>query len=200
MHIHFIGAVITLSHLIPPASSRNINLIPPILSSPPTSCPDPNTPKSFTLRQITYLRYETSPYTPSPQPNTTQLVFELENEVTGVTTGCACQNVMSFDGTWADDSEYWYACQDESIPIGTDGEGGEQTAVVVKTSARVDWDGWRIAVNQTWECDESETISQFSSLTLTPTCTENRTGSQYIKECTAPDVVVSATSGESIIV
>ncbi|KAI1353898.1 hypothetical protein F5Y01DRAFT_44006 [Xylaria sp. FL0043] len=123
---------------------------------------------------------------------------------------------MSPDGTWADDSEYWYACQDESIPISipttipiptstTNGEGGDDeqqttAAVVVKTSARVDWDGWRIAVNQTWECEESETISQFSSLTLTPTCTENRTGFQYIKECTAPDVVVSATSGESIIV
>ncbi|KAI1276987.1 hypothetical protein F5Y07DRAFT_118994 [Xylaria sp. FL0933] len=218
MHIHFIGAVMTLWHLISQAETRNINLIPSIPSLPlssrsqsPSSCPDPSTPKSFTLRQITYLRYETSPYMPSPQPNTTQLVFELENEVTGVTTGCACQNVMSADGSWADDSGYWYACQDGSIPISiptstTDGEGsgdsrGEQTAaVVVKTSARIDWDEWRIAVNQTWECDESETISQFSSLTLTPTCTETRTGFQYIKECTAPDVVVSATSGESIIV
>ncbi|KAI0428435.1 hypothetical protein F5Y09DRAFT_286990 [Xylaria sp. FL1042] len=144
MHLHFIGAVMTLWHLIPPASSRNLNLVPPT----PSSCPDPDTPKAFTLRQITYLRYETSPYTFSPQPNTTQLVFELENETTGVTTGCACQNVMRSDGTWADDSEFWYACVDKTLPV-----SGVQT-VVVKTSAHVDWDDWRLSVNQTWRCEE----------------------------------------------
>ncbi|KAI0968098.1 hypothetical protein F4678DRAFT_202234 [Xylaria arbuscula] len=185
MHINFIGAVIALSHLAEP---RSINLAA-------SACPDPNTAKSFAIRQIAYLRYETSPYTFSPQLNTTQLVFEVDNENTGVSTGCACQNVMSSDGDWADDSHVWYACVDRTITVANGGGGGDgsETEYPVKTSVRVDWDDWRLTVNQTWRCEESVNISQFSIFTLTPTCTENISGLQYIKECTAPDLVVPAT-------
>ncbi|KAI1309212.1 hypothetical protein F5Y03DRAFT_74861 [Xylaria venustula] len=148
MYINFIGAVTALSHLAEP---RSIDLTP---SSSPSTCPDPNTAKSFAIRQIAYLRYETSPYTASPQPNTTQLVFEVDNEDTGISTGCACQDVMSSDGDWADDSHIWYACVDRTITVTDDGGNGSETQYPVKTSVRVEWDDWRLTVNQTWTCEE----------------------------------------------
>lgn len=45
------------------------------------------------------------------------------------------------------------------VGLGVDGEARWQSkaqsrAVVVKTSARVDWDAWRVAVNQTWACGD----------------------------------------------
>lgn len=46
----------------------------------------------------------------------------------------------------------------------------------------------------------SVTVSQFSALTLAPTCTENKTAFQYIKECTVPDLIVAATLDGDIAV
>ncbi|KAI0105007.1 hypothetical protein GGR51DRAFT_200965 [Nemania sp. FL0031] len=184
MHIHNFLTTLPLLTLVPPASTHAIPL------PQPQSCPSHETPQSFTLSSITYLRYEVSPPFSSPQPNTTQLVFELASSGPGISTGCAVQNVMAADGHWADDSSVWQACVERSITVGG-------RSYPVKTSAHFDWDAWRLSVNQTWACDESVTISQFSALTLAPSCTENKTGSQYIKECTAPDVVISATSGNT---
>ncbi|KAI3324448.1 hypothetical protein HD806DRAFT_534750 [Xylariaceae sp. AK1471] len=181
MQIQILSSIIALGHLITPAASHAINLAPP-----PSHEIDLDTPPSFTLRQIAYLQYETSPYTPTSQPNTTQLVFEVLNSIDDipVSTGCACQNV-----NWADDSNHWYSCLDREI-VGE--EGSKEYSV--KTSVLVEnWEDWRVKINQTWVCEERISRSQVSSLTLTPTCTENKIGSQYIKECTAPDVVVSAT-------
>ncbi|KAI1131140.1 hypothetical protein F5Y10DRAFT_234321 [Nemania abortiva] len=184
MHIHILSLALALLNLIPSSSTHTIALPP---SS--QSCPSPS---SFTLRSITYLRYEVSPPFSSPQPNTTQLVFELENGASGVSTGCSVQNVMAADGQWADDSGIWHACVDRSITIG-------DRSYPVKTSAHFDWDAWRLSVNQTWACDESVTITQSFASTLAPTCTENKTGSQYIKECTVPDIVITATSENSML-
>ncbi|KAI3328759.1 hypothetical protein F4824DRAFT_390608 [Ustulina deusta] len=152
-----IGSAIALLSLIPSTTPHNINLVPRIPPLPPSlspspspspqPCSDPNAAKSFAFRSIYYLRYEASPSAASsPQPNTTQLVFELDNASTGVSTGCACQNVMSA-GAWADDSRTWYACVDRVLTV-----GGAQHPV--KTSALVDWDRWRLTVNQTWACEE----------------------------------------------
>ncbi|TGJ88598.1 hypothetical protein E0Z10_g159 [Xylaria hypoxylon] len=143
------GSAITLFHLTTSATPANINLLP--RTPPPSvslqqSCSDPSGPRSFAFREITYLRYEVSAAVASPQPNTTQLVFELVNESTDISTGCACQNVMS-GGDWVDDSHTWYACVDRTITVGG-------TKYPVKTSALIDWDRWRLTVNQTWVCDE----------------------------------------------
>lgn len=107
---------------------------------------------------------------------------------------------MGSDGEWADQGgRIWYACLDRTIEPdfggsnSSDDEDDGEASYPVRTSARVDWDAWRVTVNQTWGCDESVTTSQFSVLTLEPTCTENKSGFQYIKECTAPDLTVSAT-------
>ncbi|KAI0505756.1 hypothetical protein F5B22DRAFT_496164 [Xylaria bambusicola] len=161
----------------------------------PSQCPDPSAPNSFTFSSFAYLRYTTSdnPMPPAPQPNTTQLVFVLENASTGVSTGCAIQNMMDGDGNWADDSRVWYQCVDRAVT----GADGVQRAV--RTRAHVIWDEWRVAVNQTWACDDSTTVSQFAALTLTPTCSVTTTSWQNIKSCEAPDVVVSTTSHESTI-
>ncbi|KAI1171121.1 hypothetical protein F4777DRAFT_71631 [Nemania sp. FL0916] len=161
-------------------------------------CLEAGTPLSFSLSEFAYLRYEVSAsLPPTGAPNTTQLVFALENAVIGVVTGCALQNVMLGDGSgeWVDDSETWYACVDRTVVD----PGGSGIEWPVKTSARIDWAEWRLAINQTWGCDESVSISQFSALTLEPTCTENKTGSQYIMECTAPDIIVSATPDEGTV-
>jgi hypothetical protein len=164
-----LGSIIALIiHLITPAATHaiiNLRLPPPSSPSPspspqstqsqpsqppPQQCHDtnPNSPHSFTLRQIAYLQYETSPYTPTPQPNTTQLVFEVVNAIDDVpvSTGCACQNV-----NWADDSDHWYACLDREVG----GRGGGEPKYPVKTSVLVeDWEDWRVRIIQTWACDE----------------------------------------------
>ncbi|KAI8625912.1 hypothetical protein F5Y19DRAFT_478992 [Xylariaceae sp. FL1651] len=167
-------------------ASHNDNLVSHLPSLSPSSCPEACEPTTFTLRDISYLRYEVSPYMPESQPNSTELAFELVNEANGISTGCACQNVMSH-GQWADDSHHWYACIDRSITV-----GNQQYSV--RTSALVSWDDWQLAINQTWVCDDGAMVSQVSALTLAPNCTENRTASQYIKECTAPDIQVTATT------
>ncbi|RWA13150.1 hypothetical protein EKO27_g1944 [Xylaria grammica] len=165
MHRYLIRSAIALFHVTTSATPHNINLLPrlpqsspgPSPSPPPppqpppaspkeSSCLDPDVPRSFSFHEIAYLRYEVSPTATPPQPNTTQLVFELVNENTGVSTGCACQNVMS-GGAWVDDSRTWYACLDRAIAVG-------DARYPVKTSALVDWDAWRLTVNQTWVCDE----------------------------------------------
>ncbi|KAI8947587.1 hypothetical protein F4801DRAFT_497296 [Xylaria longipes] len=182
MHKQIARAVLALTHLATRASTH--------ILLPSQSCPPPSSPKSFSLREITYLRYEASQYT-SPTPlNTTQLAFEITNTATEISTGCALQTVMA-QGDWVNDSEYWYTCLERTLTV-------DDREYPVTTSARLDWDQWRLTVNQTWVCQESVTISQFSALTLAPTCTENRTSAQYIKECSAPDIVVDATSDESI--
>ncbi|KAK5626533.1 hypothetical protein RRF57_002248 [Xylaria bambusicola] len=163
-----------------------------------SQCPDPSTPNTFSFTSFAYLRYTASPnpmlpYLPPPQPNTTQLVFILENVNTGVTTGCAIQNMMDSHGNWADDSRVWYQCVDRTMT----GPDGVQRPV--KTRAHVVWDEWRVTVNQTWACDDSTVVNQFATLTLTPTCSATTTSFQNIRSCEAPDVVVSATSDESIV-
>ncbi|KAI1499908.1 hypothetical protein F5X99DRAFT_262831 [Biscogniauxia marginata] len=150
------------------------------------SCTEASAPTTFTLKDITYLRYEASQNPSEAPPNSTVLAFEVVNQANEVSTGCSCQNVM-VDGHWADDSEYWYACLDRSITI----DGQDFT---VKTNAQISWDAWLLAVNQTWACDEQATVRQISTTTLAPTCSETTTGPQYVKECTAPDVEVAATS------
>ncbi|KAI1633524.1 hypothetical protein F4809DRAFT_622904 [Biscogniauxia mediterranea] len=112
----------------------------------PSSCTEVSTSTTFGLSDITYLRYEVSQNPGDAPPNSTVLAFEVVNRANEVSTGCSCQNVM-VDGHWADDSAYWYACLDRSISIG----GQEFT---VKTNARISWDAWVLAVNQTWACDE----------------------------------------------
>ncbi|KAI1494923.1 hypothetical protein F5X96DRAFT_420610 [Biscogniauxia mediterranea] len=151
----------------------------------PSSCTEVSTSTTFGLSDITYLRYEVSQNPGDAPPNSTVLAFEVVNRANEVSTGCSCQNVM-VDGHWADDSAYWYACLDRSISIG----GQEFT---VKTNARVSWDAWVLAVNQTWACDEQATVRQISTTTLAPTCSETVSGPQYVKECTAPDMEVAAT-------
>ncbi|KAI0405163.1 hypothetical protein F4802DRAFT_204182 [Xylaria palmicola] len=207
MHRHIVASVLALL-LITPVQPHAVGLLPRIpppqsqsqsqqapassssspspsspSASPSQQCPALDAPRSFALREITYLHYEVTPDAASPQPGTTQLVFEVTNRATGVSTGCACQTVVAT--TTAATTQC--SCVDRTI---TGGAGGD--AYPVTTRARVDWDRWRLAVNQTWSCDGRRTINQSSTLTLVPTCTENRTGSQYIKECTALDVVVAA--------
>ncbi|KAI0466511.1 hypothetical protein F4859DRAFT_518969 [Xylaria cf. heliscus] len=184
------STIITLIQLLAPAQSHVLS--PSSSSSPspspspsPQTCPTNSTPLTFTLTSITYQHLETSPNTPTAAPNTTQLVFELSNPTTGISTGCALQSVPRSDGAWP--SGETTTCLERSITV--DGK-----SYPVATTARVDWDAWWLAVNQTWVCEESVTISQFSALTLVPNCTEYNTGTQYIKECTAPDTIVAATS------
>ncbi|KAI0534473.1 hypothetical protein GGR58DRAFT_60118 [Xylaria digitata] len=150
MYRHLIGPAIALFNLIPSATPNLLPQVPPLPPSiSPTasqqSCLDPDIPYSFAFSSIAYLRYEVSLTSASPQPNTTQLVFELENENTGISTGCALQNVMN-GGDWADDSHRWYPCVDRVITVGG-------TQYPVRTSAHVRWDDWRVTVNQTWVCD-----------------------------------------------
>ncbi|KAI1758464.1 hypothetical protein F4782DRAFT_27305 [Xylaria castorea] len=214
MHRQIVSAAIALIHLLLPTSQAHV--LPPLSPSPPSSppqsqsqsqsqpfstqtqtqtCPSPTGPKSFfSLSEITYLRYEVAQNAPTAPPNTTQLVFEITNTATGISTGCALQTIMGPGGDWIDDDdeETWYTCLERTITV-------DDKEYPVTTSARFDWDEWRLTVNQTWVCDESVTISQFSVLTLAPTCTENKTASQYIKECTAPDVVVAATLDDRIV-
>ncbi|KAI0856968.1 hypothetical protein F4860DRAFT_386741 [Xylaria cubensis] len=195
MHNQIVAAAVTLIHLLPRAQthvlpSPSSPLRPDTQPPPPSSTQTcPTDPKSFSLSEITYLRYEVSPNVPTAQLNTTQLVFEITNLATEISTGCALQTIMSPSGDWLEDDATWYTCLERTITV-------NDKEYPVRTSARLDWDEWRLAVNQTWVCEESVTISQFSALTLTPTCTENKTASQYIKECTAPDVVVTATSDD----
>lgn len=77
---------------------------------------------------------------------------------------------MGAGGSWVDDRETWYACLDrvvgstlgDGVGLGVDGgvrgevrdESQSLSRTVVKTSARIDWDAWRVAVNQTWACGE----------------------------------------------
>ncbi|KAI1369729.1 hypothetical protein F5Y08DRAFT_334084 [Xylaria arbuscula] len=206
MHQTLTYTLLILTSLFPQFTpAKPHNLLTPYIPPPPQQqhqhqhqqedqpCSDPNSPKSFSFHGITYLQHTTSPYQFSPQPNSTQLAFELVNENTGVSTGCACQIVMDRDGDWAgNDGEIQYACVDRTITVG-------DAQYPVKTSARVFWDDWLISVNQTWSCADSMTISQFSTLTLTPTCNETTSAFQYIKECTAPDVIIAATSGKDIV-
>ncbi|KAI0201681.1 hypothetical protein F4808DRAFT_459805 [Astrocystis sublimbata] len=185
------AALLTLAHLLGPAQPHVL----PSSFSPSSqlqTCPSRTSPQSFSLRDITYLHYETAPNTPTPQPNTTQLVFEVTNSHTGISTGCALQIVPRPEkgddvetGDDDDEEQDWFTCLERTT--------SDEKSYPVKTSAHVDWDVWRLSVKQTWVCEESITINQFSAMTLAPTCTESRTGSQYIKECLVPDMVVAAT-------
>ncbi|TRX91651.1 hypothetical protein FHL15_007433 [Xylaria flabelliformis] len=195
MHRQIASAAIALVHLILPRAQTHVLPSPSSPLQPDTQPPPPppppllstqtcpTSPKSFSLSEITYLRYEVSQNVPTAPPNTTQLVFEITNTATEISTGCALQTIMSPSGDWIEDDAIWYTCLERTIVV-------DDKEYPVRTSARLDWDEWRLAVNQT------VTVSQFSTLTLTPTCTENKTASQYIKECSAPDVVVTATSDD----
>ncbi|KAI0450246.1 hypothetical protein F5B21DRAFT_491749 [Xylaria acuta] len=167
------AVIVALIQLLPPAQTHIIRspsstpspsppqpqpLLPLPLPLPLSAqtCPSRTTPKSFSLSGITYLRYETSQYTSPAPPNTTQLVFEITNPATGISTGCALQTVMSPSGDWIDDDEsWWYTCLERTITIDDDDDDDDgKKKYPVRTSARFDWDEWRLAVNQTWVCEE----------------------------------------------
>lgn len=82
---------------------------------------------------------------PTAPVNTTQLVFEITNTATGISTGCSLQSVPRSDGAWP--SGQATTCLERTIAV----DGRDYP---VKTSARVDWDAWRLTVNQTWVCQE----------------------------------------------
>ncbi|KAI0441383.1 hypothetical protein F4803DRAFT_419514 [Xylaria telfairii] len=130
MYKRIITAIIALAHVLPS----------PQVSA--QSCPPPTT---FTLSEITYLRYEVSANVPTAPVNTTQLVFAITNAATGISTGCALQSVPRSDGAWP--SGQATTCLERTITV-----GGKDYPV--QTSARVDWDAWRLTVNQTWVCRE----------------------------------------------
>ncbi|KAI1743008.1 hypothetical protein F4680DRAFT_390073 [Xylaria scruposa] len=153
MHRQIVSAAIALIHLQiaqthvipspPPSSPLQSDSQPPVFST--QTCP--TSPKSFSLSEITYLRYEVSANTPTAPPNTTQLVFEITNLATAISTGCALQIVMSPSGDWLEDDAAWHACLERTIRV-------DDKDYPVRTSARLDWDEWRLAVNQTWVCEE----------------------------------------------
>ncbi|KAH9989890.1 hypothetical protein F4779DRAFT_259785 [Xylariaceae sp. FL0662B] len=149
------------------------------------SCAETSTPTTFVIKGLVYLRYEVGPYPMESQPNSTQLAFEVTNSANGVSTGCSFQNVM-YEGQWPDDSDYWHACSDRTF-ISTGG------SYPVRTNARFLWDAWKLSVNQSWACDEVTSVNYTSTTTLEPNCTETRSEYQYINECVAPDVEVTAT-------
>ncbi|KAJ2977949.1 hypothetical protein NUW58_g7651 [Xylaria curta] len=58
------------------------------------------------------------------------------------------QDIMS-GGHWAGDDAAWHSCSCVERAIAVGGK-----TYPVKTSARVSWGQWRLAVNQAWVCDE----------------------------------------------
>lgn len=108
------------------------------------SCADVSKPSTFSLKGVTYLRYEVSPYQMDAMPNLTQLAFEVVNNANGVSIGCSAQNVEN-EGRWPDTSNYWYKCQDRSLKVGAN-------EYPITTSARIVWDDWKLSVNQTVDC------------------------------------------------
>ncbi|KAI1370621.1 hypothetical protein F4677DRAFT_348997 [Hypoxylon crocopeplum] len=150
-----------------------------------SSCADISAPTTFSLKQVSYLKFETYPGAYDEPPNSTQLAFEVVNQANGVSTGCSLQ-VVGWGGNWGDDSKVWHECIDRSLEV-----GGKEYPV--KTSAHFVWDDWVLTVNQTWACDDKTTVRHISTATLEPDCTEDKTPFQYINSCTAPDAEVAAT-------
>ncbi|KAL7621795.1 hypothetical protein AAE478_007294 [Parahypoxylon ruwenzoriense] len=149
-------------------------------------CADLSAPTAFSIKGLSYLKYEVYPSTGPTQPNSTQLAFVIVNQANGIPAGCSLQNVM-VSGHYGDDSNYWYPCQDRIL---TTDDGHEYP---IKTSAHVIWDAWKLTVNQTWTCDGDAVVRQISTLTVASTCTETKSAFQFMNECTAPDVNISAT-------
>ncbi|KAI0026257.1 hypothetical protein F4780DRAFT_719148 [Xylariomycetidae sp. FL0641] len=186
MYLSLHGSLLLASVLLAYfAEARNVLRPQYARNGTQAACAGTLEPTTFFLRDITYIRYEASPYTGESPPNGTTLAFEVVNKANGISTGCAVQNVMS-QGQWKDDSVTWQSCLDRPLTI-----GGSQ--FTVKTSAQFSWNTWQLTINQTWNCDERTTSRRISRLALEPACTESKTPYQYVKECTAPDIEAAAT-------
>ncbi|KAI0134973.1 hypothetical protein F4814DRAFT_443800 [Daldinia grandis] len=159
--------------------------IPPAGHDTPLCSATSEAPNTLNVRNIKYALRN--------PPLIGRLQLDVTNRATNATTHCDIAVLQLTPGQFGSGSsdELWTSCDEDDEPL-----AGSKRYYTISTDVLFDRKSTRLAVNQTWYCDDATpeypiTFKGTVETQLTNLTCDTNSSDQYLEECIAPGIILS---------